>query len=1014
MRSLVLSLLLVPSSLFAQQWVDFMLDPSVNFYTVQQAFETEWNSRTYERGQGWKQFRRWEWLMEPRVYPTGQRFSPTQAFEERKDFERLFGNGDRSSNWQPLGPSAWQTISYNPGMGRVNVVTRDPSDANRIFAGTPSGGLWRSLDGGATWAPLTDEFSAMGISGIVIDHSDPNTIYVSTGDGDGADTYSIGVMKSTDGGQTWATTGMTHTIVQSIVSRKLIMHPTDEQILFVCTNDGLFKTVDAGANWTLVQSGSMRDVEFKPGDPSTVYTCSDEFFKSTDGGDTFNQVFGGLPTASSVNRISIAVSPDEPNWIYLLAGDQSDASFLGLYKSQDSGASFSLLTDTPNMFGYAEDGSTGGGQSWYDMALAANPSNADIVLLGGINVWRSTDGGNNFTISSHWVYPPTVGYTHADIHTLDYFGNDLFCGSDGGLFLSTDNGISYTDLSFGMEITQFYRFGGSPQNANLIIAGSQDNGSNFWDGTNWTHVMGADGMEGAINPTNANVIFCTFQFGGLRRTLDGGANWSDISTGSGENGSWVTPYESLPGNKLIIAYENVWLSNDNGDTFNPISNFSNGSANDLDVCKGNHNHIAVSFDEELYLTQDGGSTWNLISTGLPNNFISDIHFHPTDPELIYVTLSGFDAGEKVYVTRDAGTTWFNISNNLPNLPTNTVVFQEGSQGGIYVGMDVGIYYTDSTLSNWQLFDTGIPNVIVNELEIHYGSSKIRAATYGRGVWESDLFTPSTLPPEANFGSTEETLCSTDSVRFFDASLNAAPGWTWYFPGGSPSTSTLQNPSVLYPAAGTYSASLVVNNPNGSDSIAKTVTVNIGLSQLNVTVNTDDYPGETSWTITDQQGNTVHGGGGYGSANNLYQHILCVDTGCYDFTIYDSYGDGICCGFGNGSYNLQDDSGNDLADGGSFGSSETTPFCVGTNLNVPTQDIELNVYPNPASEIVYIKRSINTPAEYQIIDGSGRKVLAGSLEQGLSTIDVSELANGNYLLEIRTEGTASLHKIAIAH
>lgn len=1007
MRIITISLLLASLVSWGQSWVELKNNPNKNFYDVQAAFEQEWSGKSYRKGKGYKQYKRWEWFTEQRVYPSGDRSVLNDAYEKYYLKEKgTSGNlNKQSANWTELGPFAWQSTSYSPGLGRVNVIAEDPSNANIVYVGTPAGGLWKSTNGGGSWIPLTDDFSSIGISGIVIDHSNPNTIYVSTGDGDGSDTYSLGVMKSTDGGINWMTTGLVHTVSQSRTTSKLIMHPSNNQILLVATNSGLLKTTDAGSTWTQVLSGTIKDIEFRPFDPNTVYACSDQFYLSTDGGNTFSQVTNGLPPSSSVNRMSIAVSEAEPDWIYLLAGAAADASFLGLYKSENVGNSFFMKTNTPNMFGYEDDGSDTGGQSWYDMALAVNPNDANKVVIGGVNVWKSNDGGTTFSISSHWVYPSSVGYTHADIHTLDYFEDRLYCGSDGGIFLSNDFGTSYTDISFGMQISQFYRLGGSAQNSDKLAGGAQDNGSFFYDGNGWTHVLGADGMEAAFNKTNDDIIFVTWQNGPLTRSMDGGVTWQQggIFPQTSESGGWIVPYLTLPGNKLVMCLQNVWLSADNGDNFTQISNFSNGTITDVAVFENNHDYIAVSFSGDLYLTQDGGVSWSLISAGLPGNYITDIQFNPIDPDIIYVSLSGFDAGEKLYATRDAGSSWINLSGNLPNLPVNTLVLQEGTSGGVYVGTDVGVYYTDSTLSNWQSFMDGLPNVIVSELEIHYGSSKIRAATFGRGMWESDLFTPSSLPPVADFMYVEEKLCATDSVSFSDASINAAPGWLWYFPGGSPSTSIKQSPNILYPSSGIYDVSLVVQNTNGSDSIAGTVIVDIGTLEMWLEVNTDDYPGETTWSIEDAQGNMVISGGGYGVANDYYEHFICLDSGCYSFTIYDSYGDGICCDYGNGSYELFDNNGVSLLSGGQFTNVETTAFCVQEDnaTFILESAEEFLIYPNPVNEYFMIKTDRFAGGTYALYDATGRLVKKGLLNSNQTIVSTNKLTKGVYTLHLIT-------------
>lgn len=990
-----------------------MQDNQVNFYEVKQEFNAFWGNKIYERGKGYRQYQRWEWFTEQRVYPSGNRPAQSIAYKERLEFDQSYpSTNSRSANWQPWGPSSWTTVpsGYNPGIGRVNFIIEDPNNSNILFLGAPSGGLWKSFDAGVNWAPLTDDFTAIGVTGIAINPNNSNEMYIATGDGFGADTYSVGVFKSFDGGLNWSPTGMSNNVTDFIRSRRIKIHPSNSDILFLATNAGLYKSQDAGDNWTLITSGSFRDIEFHPTNNDIVYASTNQIYRSTDGGDNFSLISAGTPPQNEVNRMELAVTPDDPDRVYAVCGDAGNASFYGLYRSNDSGATYTLISNSPNLFGYSTDGNDSAGQSWYDLAIAADPNNADHVFIGGVNVWETTDGGNSFTINSHWIYPSTYNYTHADIHALDFYGNNLYCGSDGGVFKSTDFGNTFSDLSDGIEVTQFYRISGSPQNSNIVIGGTQDNGSNLYDGNQWTHVMGADGMQARIDPSNPNIMYCAMQYGNLHASYDGGQDWFWIFNGDTENGNWVTPYEVNGNGEVFIGYENVWLSQDNGASFNMYStNFNDGERiRCLTLAENDSETVYISFIDGIYRTINDGATWQNITSNLPNLVISDIEVHPSNRDIVYVSLSGYDQGEKIYVTTDGGSTWENISQNLPNLPANTVVFQNGSNGGIYIGTDVGIYFKDSTLSNWQSFNSGLPNVIVSDLEIHYGASHIKAGTYGRGLWVSDLYSLSQLLPEAGFEPEPfSRICPGDSISFTDLSINAVPSWTWYFPGGSPSTSTLQSPNVSYSSPGVYEVSLVMSNANGTDSTAQTIEVIYGEQNIDIELNTDDYPSETSWTIVDQGGNIVFEGDNYGNANSSYNQSICLDSGCYVFTIYDSYGDGICCDFGNGSYSIE--VGGDLiGDGGDFNSSEEIDFCIESTLNFAINKPEktsfaLKLFPNPSNELITCSPSENL-GEYSLIifNAMGQIIFQKKELSGDYTLDIQNLSIGSYFLKASSE------------
>lgn len=828
--SLLLLIIAIPFFSTGQEWVEKMQDPNINFYEVQESFNKYWEGKKYEKGQGWKQFKRWEYFMEPRVYPTGKRPNPAQTWKEYEKFKDLYsaqktkGKQNKAANWTSLGPSSWNTVSYNPGIGRINCVAVHPGNSNIIYVGAPSGGCWRSNDGGSSWAPLFDDQAVLGVSGIAIHPQNPDTIFVATGDGDGADTYSIGVLRSNDGGQTWITTGLNWTTSLYKKTSKIIIHPTQPDTMWVASSDGVYRTTDGGITWSQTLMATIKDIELKPNAPNTVYASGDAFYKSTNSGASFSQITTGVPSSSSVNRLAIAVTPANSNYIYMLAGDASDGGFYGLYRSTNSGSSFSLRANTPNILTYDKTGSGSGGQSWYDLALEASTTNANVIYTGGINVWKSTDGGQNFNLKTHWYYPSSpYGYVHADIHNLQSIGNKLFCSSDGGVFTSTDGGNSWNDITTGIEITQFYRLGGSATNSGYILAGAQDNGCNLKNGTQWTHVRGADGMECAIDYSNINNMYCSSQFGTIYKSTNGGGSFSSISGSITESGGWVTPYLIDPNNPntLFAGYENVWKSTNGGGTWFPISNFSGSSKiRALAVAPSNSNYIYAGFQGNLYKTTNGGSNWTYVSSGLPNSSITYITIHDNNPDVLWVSLSGFSAGQKVYLTTNGGSSWTNISGNLPNLPVNCITYEYGTQGGLYVGTDLGVYYTDSTLSNWQAYNTNLPNVIVEELEIHYNSGKIRAATHGRGIWESDIYQPTNSPPVAQFSASDTVICPSDSIQFFDQSLYANPQWKWYFQGGTPSTSNQQNPIVKYNSQGTFDVSLVVSNSNGNDSLMK--------------------------------------------------------------------------------------------------------------------------------------------------------------------------------------------------
>lgn len=1008
------------SPLIAQKWVDMMLDHEANFYETEAEFERYWadwqaQGNVIPKGKGYKQFQRWAWFMQSRVDEQGNRPSSSATQVGMESFWRTYqapSTRAAASNWSPMGPFEVTETGNDFGHGRVNVIARDPGNPSILYVGTPAGGLWKSEDGGLNWAAKTDDFVAIGVSGIAIDPNNTDIIYAGTGDGDGGDTRSVGILRSDDGAQTWSTTGMNHTLTQNVDTRKLLIDPSNGGTLYAALSDGLWKSSDSAATWTQLLMGGIKDVEFKPQDPNFLYvaTDNDELLISNNGGTLFTPSTNGAPIPSQTGRLAIAVTASQPDWVYLL-GSNTDNSFQGVWRSTNSGASFTQMSNSPNIFDWSTDGSGNGGQAWYDMAFAVNPNDSNEVVCGGVNVWKSTDGGASWGIIGHWFGGGGNPYVHADIHSLEYFGNTLYCGSDGGINRTTSAGNSWDHLSDGLQIMQFYRIAGSPMDINLVIGGSQDNGTNLHESSGWSNVLGGDGMDCAIDPTNQNIMYGSYQNGSISRSTDGGNGWSNITPSVGENGAWVTPIGLNPANanSFYVGLENLWWTTDGGQNYTQLGNI-NDRLHNIEICKADSNFIFVSGagPNVLYKTTNYGGTWADITPPNSVGFITSIEVDPTNPNKIWVTRSGYTSGNKVYQTNNGGTSWQNISFNLPNIPMNRIVFQEGTAGDLYVGSDHGVYYKASGSNTWQPFMTGLPNVIVEDLEIHYGMGKLRAGTFGRGLWESDLEVTPQVQPEAGFMVAEAILCPGDSISFQDQSVNGGLSWQWTFPGGTPANSTQQHPKISYSTPGNYSATLIVQNNSGADTIAQNFDVVVGTFEYAIQTLTDDYPEETTWEIIDPNGSVVASGGSYDQANTLFQDTVCLTGGCFDLYFYDSYGDGICCSFGNGEYNLFQVWDNTLvATGGQFNSVDVNNFCTPTVATSEPGLSQLQLYPNPNRGDFYVNwPGVNGDVELEVMDALGRTVRRETRSMP-ARLEIKE-SPGVYFLKASANGER-LHK-----
>lgn len=743
---------------FSQNWVEKKNDPNENFYSIQQEFNTYWSNKTYERGKGYKAFKRWEWYTEPRVYPSGDmRFaSKAKAYEEFQNYllqnpafaQRIsaqMGTTSASGNWTPIGPFG---SPVDGDAGRLTFIRFVPGNANRIFIGTGAGGLWETNDGGTTWTTNTNNLAVLGCSDLAIDPTNVNIMYLATGDIDAGDTYSTGILKSTDGGLTWNTTGLAWPVSNGRRIGRLLINPNNPNILLAATSMGIYRTTNAGVTWSNVKSGNYKDIEFKSGNVMNVFAVTGStFIRSIDGGQTFTTTATGLPT-SGVTRMALSVTPADSNYIYILCGASSDNGFYGLYRSTDGGISFTMMSSSPNIFGWSTNGSDSGGQAWYDIACGVSPTNKDEIICGGVNSWKSTDGGASWTINSHWYGGGGNPYVHADLHAVEYFdGLTCFLGTDGGIARTTDGGNTWQTINGLMNIAQVTRIGNSSTTSNYVISGHQDNGTNLLSGSTWREVYGGDGSDCFVDWSNNNTLIASYVNGDFKKSTNGGATFSDIQNGLTGTGAWIAPIiqSSNDANVFYCAYKQVYISTNKGGLWTQMGTLP-GSSNILFLAAApsNTNVLYAARATAIYKTTDNGASWTSITSGLPVSAaqITRIAVDNTNENHIFVTFSGYSSTNKVFSSVDGGVTWTNISNGLPNIPVNCITYYNNSNDELYIGTDVGVYFKNASMNSWIPFMTGLPNVIVNDIDVFYPTKKIRCGTYGRGVWQSDKYVPS--------------------------------------------------------------------------------------------------------------------------------------------------------------------------------------------------------------------------------------------------------------------------------
>lgn len=681
------------------------------------------------KGTGYKQYQRWLYETKFHLDDKGYILSPDQEWNQYlKVAPKMTKLSDISGIWQEMGPKSWnRTSGWNPGVGRLTSVAVDLSNNNRIFVSSPGGGIWRTLNGGGTWTCLTDQNSSwMTVNHIAIDPSSPGIVYASLSSG--------GVIKSYDGGDTWGATGSGPN-----VAYKVLIQPDNTSNIFVATSTGIYRSTNGGVTYSQVHSSTKQDIEFQPGNSSVIYASGpgsstvNSFWRSSDNGITWTGV-GATEGINSFGRSMIAVSPQNPSIVYMV---QATGNVFGaFYRSTDGGQNFIKTLSggsCNNFFGYETSGCGTTGQANYDMAITADPDNASEVHIAGIICWKSINGGNSFAATTAWSLPNSLGYNHADVHGLEYINGKIYSVSDGGLYVSPDKGDNWTDLSTGLGIRQFYKIASSKTNPNMFSGGAQDNGSSIKKTNGWIDWLGADGMDCLISPLDSNLQWGTSQNGSFYRTTNGGNSNTGLAKPS--DGNWVTPLDIESNSNVIYGgWTGVYKSTNNGTSWTLLSGSTITEALDvLELAPSNPNYIYAARGNTLYVTTNGGTSWNVY---LYPSLISDIAVSPSDPAKVYFACAS--SSNRVLLSLNSGQTWTNFSTNLPAISARTIVIDEKPEEGIYVGMNIGVYYRDNTMSGWADRSGNLPRVAIRDINLQGPAGKLRVGTYGRGVWETEL------------------------------------------------------------------------------------------------------------------------------------------------------------------------------------------------------------------------------------------------------------------------------------
>ncbi|MCS6924196.1 MAG: hypothetical protein NZM10_07465 [Fimbriimonadales bacterium] len=648
--------------------------------------------------------------------------------------------------------------------GRVNAVAYDPVNLNVYYLGAPQGGVWRTTDGGLTWQPLTDYWQFLQVACIAIHPTNPNVLYVGTGDFQGwMRPFSQGVMRSTDGGQTWQSLGAA--LFEYRCVSDIIIDPENPNLITVCTGWGpyqrvagdLWRSTDGGNTWTRVSNVSAiwSDLAISARNPTTgvryYYAVGHgnpgRLLRSSDRGQTWTVL---TPPFSAGNQSSlrVATSPNNPNRVYLLSGVDAQ-----VWVSNDAGNTWTPMN--PSVDG-------GFYQAWYDATLhvSTDSSGNDVLYLGLVDLvqWTPTFGWRSIGL----------GFTeqaiiHVDIHSMAINPrnpNELLIGTDGGVYrltyTPTTGNVSITGLNSTLGITQFYWAAFHPTDPNRLMGGAQDNATPRANGdlNRWRCIIGGDGGYCAFNPSNPNIQYGSSQYLRIRRTTN---NWDSSTSIGPDYGSdrvaFIAPLAIHPAqpNWLLAGTNYLWRWDETTRSWTARLGgqvLTNGRLRAIAGAPSNANVIYTGGDDgQIWMTTNGGATWRQINTGLPNRSISDIAVHPTNPYKIYVVLGGTGTPH-VYRcdnTLAPNVQWVNISGSgltgIPDVHTNTIALDTAVPDTvIYVGNDVGFFYTLDGGATWRngTQPLGLPNVQVNTVRVVPATGYLMAATYGRGMWRIRL------------------------------------------------------------------------------------------------------------------------------------------------------------------------------------------------------------------------------------------------------------------------------------
>ena len=679
--------------------------------------------------------------------------------------------GTTAEGWVSLGPGN--------GGGRMTALAPHPGVDGTILAGAASGGVWKTIDEGLSWRPLTDGLADLSVGALAIAPSNPSVVYIGSGEAGLGSFFvpGIGLLRSDDGGETWFLPQPEEIVAEQFFA--LSVDPRNEDHILAATEKGLFRTTDGGLSWDLRLSHpdlyGVTEVIRSAADPDRLWsalwcfsTCPDPLTRvmtSADAGMTWEPAADGLPDAlfnnPIANRIALAAAPSDDEVLYTALNTSRytpQGPEVAIYRSSDGGSTWTNTSDPGAYLLY---------QGWYDNAITVDPTDPDVVVAAGVWYVRSTDGGASWTTmdpiaAGDWMGTETL--PHVDGHAFAWQGDSLWLGCDGGVWHSTDGGSTWDGRNETLVTRQYYGLDIDPIRQDRILGGTQDNKTNLRFGPSdddWEWVLDGDGFDTAINPLVPDLVYGTIYGTLVFRSTDGGFIWENISpTTGGDLTPFATPLvmNSDTPWQLFTGSSRVWESTDAGTSWSALGTEVTAGDWSIEVIRAiaitpaDDTRMLIGKGSELYTSSNGGVSWRASPM---TSFVNAVALSPLDPDLAVAGLARTPAGEPQLVrTSDGGHTWHPADAGLPPFAVQALRWHPNDPDLVFAGTDVGLYRsTDGGLS-WLPDGDGLPSASVHDIRIAEDGSRIVVASHGRGIWELRLSDPVGQSPSVTLDGPE--------------------------------------------------------------------------------------------------------------------------------------------------------------------------------------------------------------------------------------------------------------------